>query len=168
MSGGPRRTRSWTPTTPLASVRNRLVLLFFAITTAAVGFVYLYVVPQLSSSLTAERLERLEQQGTEELDRLRSASARELNQRDLAELVRKSAADVDARVTLIGVRDGAPFAYLPTPSSRARRSTPPTRPRSERSSAARGSLRRRDGARAPYRETAFPWSRRATPGGADW
>ncbi len=108
MSGGPRRTRSWTPTTPLASVRNRLVLLFFAITTAAVGFVYLYVVPQLSSSLTAERLERLEQQGTEELDRLRSASARELNQRDLAELVRKSAADVDARVTLIGVRDGSP------------------------------------------------------------
>ena len=37
----------------------------------AVGFVYLYVVPQLSSSLTAERLERLEQQGGDELDRLR-------------------------------------------------------------------------------------------------
>ncbi len=33
---------------PLNSVRNRLVLLFFAITAAAVGFVYLYVVPQLS------------------------------------------------------------------------------------------------------------------------
>ena len=32
---------------PLNSVRNRLVLLFFAITAAAVGFVYLYVVPQL-------------------------------------------------------------------------------------------------------------------------
>ncbi|MFN8149869.1 MAG: HAMP domain-containing sensor histidine kinase [Solirubrobacterales bacterium] len=108
MSGGPRRTRSWTPATPLASVRNRLVLLFFAITTAAVGFVYLYVVPQLTSSLTAERLERLEQQGTEELDRLRDASARGLSQRELFELVRKSAADVDARVTLLGVRDGRP------------------------------------------------------------
>ena len=33
---------------PLDSVRNRLVLLFFAITAAAVGFVYLYVVPQLA------------------------------------------------------------------------------------------------------------------------
>ena len=44
MSGPRRRSRR----TPLNSVRNRLVLLFFAITTAAVGFVYLYVVPQLS------------------------------------------------------------------------------------------------------------------------
>ena len=92
----------------LASVRNRLVLLFFAITTAAVGFVYIYVVPQLSSSMTAERLERLERQGSEELDRLRAASTRDLSQRELAELVRKSAADVDARVSLLAVRDGRP------------------------------------------------------------
>lgn len=90
------------------SVRTRLVLLFFAITAMAVGFVYLYVVPQLSSSLTSERLERLEQQGSEELDRLRSAAVRGLEQRDLANLVRKSAADVDSRVTLLGLRDGEP------------------------------------------------------------
>ena len=31
------------------------------ITAAAVGFIYLYVVPQLRSSLTAEKLRRLEQ-----------------------------------------------------------------------------------------------------------
>ncbi len=83
----------------LGSVRTRLVLLSFAITTAAVGFVYLYVVPQLSSSLTAERLERLEQQGGQELDRLRGAAGRGLDQRELSELVRRIAADVDARVT---------------------------------------------------------------------
>ena len=105
MSAPPRRARD---RTPLASVRNRLVLLFFAITTAAVGFVYLYVVPQLTSSLTAERLERLEEQGAEELDRLRAASVRDLSQRELSEIVRKSAADVDARVTLLGVREGRP------------------------------------------------------------
>lgn len=105
MNPRPRRARSWTP---LASVRNRLVLLFFAITTAAVGFVYLYVVPQLSSNLTVERLERLEEQGSEELDGLRAAADRDLSQRELAALVRKSAADVDARVTLLGVRDGQP------------------------------------------------------------
>ena len=29
------------------TVRNRLLFLFFAITAAAIGFVYLYVVPQL-------------------------------------------------------------------------------------------------------------------------
>lgn len=107
MSGRPRRGRVRS-LSPLSSVRNRLVLLFFAITTAAVGFVYLYVVPQLSSSLTAERLERLEEQGDEELGRLRTAASRDLSQRELSELVRKSAADVDARVTLLGVREGRP------------------------------------------------------------
>ncbi len=90
------------------SVRTRLVLLFFAITAMAVGFVYLYVVPQLSSSLTSERLERLEQQGSEELDRLRTAAVRGLEQRELATLVRKSAANVDSRITLLGLRDGEP------------------------------------------------------------
>ena len=100
---GPRR-----PSSPLGSVRFRLVLLSFAITSAAVGFVYLYVVPQLSSSLTAERLERLEAQGGEELDRLRGVADEGLGQSDLTELVRRVAADVDARVTLLGVRDGAP------------------------------------------------------------
>ena len=74
----------------------------------AVGFVYLYVVPQLSSSLTSERLERLEQQGAEELDRLRTAAERGLEQRELATLVRKSAANVDSRITLLGLRDGEP------------------------------------------------------------
>ena len=39
------------------SVRNRLALLIFVITAAAVGFIYLYVVPQLRSSLTAEKLD---------------------------------------------------------------------------------------------------------------
>ena len=39
---------------------HRLVLLFFAITAAAIGFIYLYVVPQLRSSLTSQKLQRLE------------------------------------------------------------------------------------------------------------
>ncbi len=101
-------SRQRPPRGPLGSVRIRLVLLSFAITTAAVGFVYLYVVPQLSSRLTSERLERLEEQGTEELDRLRHAAGRRLERRELAELVRRSASNVDARVTLLGVRDGEP------------------------------------------------------------
>jgi hypothetical protein len=48
----------------LNTVRTRLVLLFFAITAASVGFVYLYVVPQLESNLTAEKLTRLESKAT--------------------------------------------------------------------------------------------------------
>jgi signal transduction histidine kinase len=90
------------------SVRTRLVLLFFAITASAIGFVYLYVVPQLSSNLTSERLERLEQQGGEELGRLRTAAERGLEQRELATLVRRSAANVDSRITLLGIREGEP------------------------------------------------------------
>ena len=96
------------PVSRLDSVRTRLVLLFFAITAMAIGFVYLYVVPQLSSRLESERLDRLEQQGTEELDRLRSAAKRGLEQRELSALVRRTAANVDSRITLLGLREGEP------------------------------------------------------------
>jgi signal transduction histidine kinase len=96
------------PVSRLDSVRTRLVLLFFAITAMAIGFVYLYVVPQLSSRLESERLDRLEQQGTEELDRLRSAARRGLEQRQLSALVRRTAANVDSRITLLGLREGEP------------------------------------------------------------
>ena len=96
------------PVSRFDSVRTRLVLLFFAITAMAIGFVYLYVVPQLSSRLESERLDRLEQQGTEELDRLRSAARRGLEQRELSALVRRTAANVDSRITLLGLREGEP------------------------------------------------------------
>ena len=60
----------------LNTLRNRLVLLIFAITAAAIGFVYLYVVPQLESSLTAEKLRRLERLGDEQSPRLDRGAAR--------------------------------------------------------------------------------------------
>ena len=47
----------------VTSVRNRLALLFFVIVAAAVGFIYLYVVPQLRSNLTVEKLRQLETDG---------------------------------------------------------------------------------------------------------
>jgi signal transduction histidine kinase len=96
------------PVSWLDSVRTRLVLLFFAITAMAIAFVYLYVVPQLSSRLETERLEMLESQGGEELDQLRTAARRGLEQRELAALVRHTAADVDSRITLLGLREGEP------------------------------------------------------------
>ena len=96
---------------PLNSVRNRLVLLFFAITTAAVGFVYLYVVPQLRSSLTAEKLTRLEAVATESGERLVAAMDRGASQTRLRRLARELAQESDARVTLLGLgRGGAGFA----------------------------------------------------------
>jgi signal transduction histidine kinase len=90
------------------SVRTKLVLLFFSITALAVGFVYLYVVPQLSSKLTSERLERLESDGNGELARLQGAARRGLEGEELASLVRRAADNVDSRITLLGLRHGNP------------------------------------------------------------
>ncbi len=91
-----------------SSVRTRLVLLFFAITAGAVGFVYLYVVPQLTSSLTAQRLERLEREGAAISDRLVLAARSGISQERLEGLLRRISASVEARVTLLGVRSSAP------------------------------------------------------------
>jgi signal transduction histidine kinase len=87
------------------SVRNRLALLFFVITAAAVGFIYLYVVPQLRSSLTAEKLRRLEQVTTERSRRLEAALDRRISQARLRALLSEIDQRVGARVTLLGVRD---------------------------------------------------------------
>ncbi len=87
-------------------VRNRLAALFFVITAAAIGFIYLYVVPQLRSSLTAEKLDRLEQMGTDESDRLAGALQGGATEIELHRLVRGVARRTDARVTLLGVGSG--------------------------------------------------------------
>jgi two-component system, OmpR family, sensor kinase len=79
------------------------VLLFFAITTAAIGFVYLYVVPQLRSSLTAEKLTRLEAAANQQSQRLERAMDRGASQIELRRLVREAARETDARVTLVGL-----------------------------------------------------------------
>ena len=88
------------------SVRNRLAALFFVITATAVGFIYLYVVPQLRSNLTAQKLQRLEQVGTDEGSRLAGAMRGGISQQDLHRLVRRVAQRTDARVTVLAVRSG--------------------------------------------------------------
>jgi two-component system OmpR family sensor kinase len=88
------------------SVRSRLTALFFVITAAAIGFVYLYVVPQLRSSLTAEKLERLEEVGIDESGRLADAMRRGGSASEIRRLVRGVAQRTDARVTLLGVEPG--------------------------------------------------------------
>jgi signal transduction histidine kinase len=89
------------------SVRNRLALLFFVITAAAVGFIYLYVVPQLRSSLTAEKLRTLESRATEQGARLATAMRDGISQPDLGRLIRDIDQRTGSRVTVLGVRAGA-------------------------------------------------------------
>jgi signal transduction histidine kinase len=88
------------------SVRNRLALLFFVITAAAVGFIYLYVVPQLRSSLTAEKLRQLEEVGFAQSARLEEAMRDGLPQDELGDLLRRVATRSESRVTVLGLRPG--------------------------------------------------------------
>jgi signal transduction histidine kinase len=88
----------------LNTVRNRLLLLFFAITAAAIGFVYLYVVPQLQSNLTSQKLSRLEARGGQQSPRLMRAMRQGLSQQQLGTLLRRVSQATDSRVTLLGVR----------------------------------------------------------------
>jgi signal transduction histidine kinase len=83
------------------NLRNRLVLLIFAITAAAIGFIYLYVVPQLESSLTAEKLRRLERLGLEQAPRLSDALVEGRSDAELQALVRSISQDTESRVTLL-------------------------------------------------------------------
>jgi two-component system OmpR family sensor kinase len=88
----------------MSSVRYRLLLLFFAITAAAIGFVYLYVVPQLRSNLTAEKLSRLETSGQEQSSKLQALIEDPPDQVRLRRAVRQISRQADGRVTLLGVR----------------------------------------------------------------
>ena len=89
----------------LDTLRNRLVLLIFAITAAAIGFVYLYVVPQLESSLTAEKLRRLERLGIEGAPQLTSALRAGTPDAVVAKAVREISQDTETRVTLLSAGD---------------------------------------------------------------
>ncbi|MET0557168.1 MAG: HAMP domain-containing sensor histidine kinase [Solirubrobacterales bacterium] len=91
----------------LDTLRNRLALLIFAITAAAIGFVYLYVVPQLESSLTAEKLRRLERLGAEQGPRLARALEQGDSEARVQNLVRMISQDTESRVTLLAVDDRA-------------------------------------------------------------
>ena len=88
------------------SVRNRLALLFFVITAAAVGFIYLYVVPQLRTSLTAEKLRRLETVAASQSPSLEDAMRGGASQQRVLALVREADQRTGARVTILGIRAG--------------------------------------------------------------
>jgi signal transduction histidine kinase len=88
------------------SVRNQLVLLFSLITAAAIGFIYLYVVPQLSSSLTAEKLRRLQEEAAEPGRALSAVIDEGHSPAELRRLALRLSQRAGARVTVLGVREG--------------------------------------------------------------
>jgi signal transduction histidine kinase len=93
------------PPPRLNSLRNKLALLFFAITATAFGVIYFFVVPQLESNLESKKLDDLGRlaagsRGTlENLMGRRDITAGQLDRR-----VRAVADAAGARVTLLGVQ----------------------------------------------------------------
>src|SRR5215213_1657662 len=88
------------------SIRTRLTLLFFAITLAAVGFVWVYLTPQLESSLLSEKLRSLESSANTYSGRLNNPF--DLSERQLNSSVRAAAERTATRVTLLSVRSERP------------------------------------------------------------
>jgi two-component system OmpR family sensor kinase len=105
----------------LNTLRNRLVVLITVITAGAIAFVYLYVVPQLESSLTAEKLRRLERLGGEQAPRLARALDGGASQQQIEEMVRTTAQSTESRVTLLAVRpaSGGPLPAFVLADSQA-------------------------------------------------
>jgi len=91
--------------TLLGSLRNKLALVFFAITAAAFSIIYFFVVPQLESNLESRKLDELSRLAAgseatlEGLMGRRDVPARELDAR-----VRAVADTAGARLTLVGVQ----------------------------------------------------------------
>jgi two-component system OmpR family sensor kinase len=88
----------------LRSLKNKLALLFFAITGLAFALIFFYVVPQLTSNLEGQRARDLEQVARTTSGLLRSATDRELRAKELDRLVRATADRSAAEVTLLGVQ----------------------------------------------------------------
>jgi signal transduction histidine kinase len=85
-------------------IRTRLALLVFAITLAAVGFVFLYVAPSLETNLREQRLESLASQARRYSDPIRSARDEPIQR--TRQIVGRAADRSTARVTLLRVDRG--------------------------------------------------------------
>lgn len=98
----------------LRSLRNKLALLFFAITAAAFSVIYFYVIPQLESNLERKKLDDLSavaagsRSTLEGLMGRRDVTAGELDSR-----VRAVADAAGSRVTLFGVQQSSRGAGEP-------------------------------------------------------
>ena len=109
------------------------------ITAAAVGFIYLYVVPQLRSSLTAEKLRRLEQVAADQSGQLGDAMQAGASEARLGVIVRGIDKRTGAQVTILGVRNGAGGpepSFVIADSERERSAAAPTYPAASAATAA--------------------------------
>lgn len=96
----------------MRSLRNRLAFLFFAITLAAIGVLYLYIVPQLESRLRDEKVAQLTTAARETIGPIDATVGSIVPTPAVEETLRRASDRANARVTLvrIGRRAGEPRA----------------------------------------------------------
>jgi two-component system OmpR family sensor kinase len=87
----------------MRSLRNRLAFLFFAITLAAIGVLYLYVVPQLQSRLRDEKLSQLETSAQQTVEQIAATVGGERTSAEVRRIVRAASDTANARVTLLRI-----------------------------------------------------------------
>jgi signal transduction histidine kinase len=79
------------------------MLLFFVITAGAILIIYFYVVPQLESNLTSQKLDALEQDAATYSKPLQDVMEGDVPKARLDSLTRRIAEQTDAGVTLLGI-----------------------------------------------------------------
>jgi two-component system, OmpR family, sensor kinase len=110
------------------SLRDKLTLLFFGVTAAAFGLLYLLVVPELESNLRDQKFEELARvaEGTQgRFDRLTLAP--NITSPELNGSVERIAIAVDARITLFGIQQSlgrGPGGFYVISDSREERDYP--------------------------------------------
>jgi two-component system OmpR family sensor kinase len=87
----------------MRSLRNRLAFLFFAITLAAIGVLYLYVVPQLQSRLRDEKLSQLQTSAQQTVEQIAATVGGERTSAEVRRIVRAASDTANARVTLLRI-----------------------------------------------------------------
>jgi signal transduction histidine kinase len=92
----------------MRSLRNRLALVFFAVTALALATVMFVFLPRLESNIEEQKLHDLEAAAAEATPQLRGAVGRETTARELDDLVREMSDRSGARVTLLGIQQSSP------------------------------------------------------------
>ncbi|HEY2768779.1 MAG TPA: HAMP domain-containing sensor histidine kinase [Solirubrobacteraceae bacterium] len=103
----------------LRSIKNRLALLFFAITFVALAVAYVYVAPTLGTGLRTQKLRALQIAAQAYSHRLQGALVTGADRRTLASAVHHAAQLSNDRVTLLGIEHvaGAPRTFYVDDSS---------------------------------------------------
>src|SRR5437867_11432684 len=87
----------------ISSIKNRLTFLFVSITAGAILVIYFYVVPQLQSNLTSQKLDGLERDATAYSRSFERLIGSDVPRPKLDLLTRRLGEQTDAGVTLLGI-----------------------------------------------------------------